>query len=342
MKERVAHGVVNAGPAPRGQGVNTGEHSARSIKDEARALGFSHVGICSASPDALAAERLSTWLERGYHASMAWMAARAEERCDPSRVLPGARSIISLAVNYYAPHQHANEEGSGKVSRYAWGDDYHEVVGDRARQLSSWLIRMFPGERAVWYVDTGPVMERVWAARAGIGWIGKHTNVITSDMGSWVFLGEIITTLELPVDASATDHCGTCVRCIDACPTDAIVEPYVVDSNRCLSYLTIEHRGPVDPSLHDKYERWVFGCDICQDVCPWNRKFATETPETRFQPRTGNVSPSLDEWSGMTAGQFAARFVGSPIRRPKYEGLLRNVRIVRGDDPAEPGEASHL
>ena len=311
------------------------------IKSEARALGFTHVGFCSAAPDALASERLRSWLDRGYHASMAWMAKRADDRGDPSRVLPGARSIISLAFNYYTPHEHSREAGTGKISRYAWGDDYHEVVGGRVKSLTAWLTRTFPGERALWYVDTGPVMEKAWAARAGIGWIGKHTNVITADTGSWVFLGEIITTLELPADEPAVDHCGTCVRCLEACPTGAIVEPYVVDSNRCLSYLTIEHRGPVDDTLGDQYDGWVFGCDVCQDVCPWNQKFAAETTEPRFHPRPGNVNPSLEEWAGMTPGEFAARFDGSPIRRPRHEGLMRNVRIVRGGDPERPGTASH-
>jgi len=210
------------------------------------------------------------------------------------------------------------------------------------KSLTAWLTRTFPSERALWYVDTGPVMEKAWAARAGIGWIGKHTNVITTDTGSWVFLGEIITTLELPADEPAVDHCGTCVRCLEACPTGAIVEPYVVDSNRCLSYLTIEHRGPVDRALSDRYDGWVFGCDVCQDVCPWNQKFAAETIEPRFHPRPGSVNPSLEEWAGMNAGEFAARFEGSPIRRPKHEGLMRNVRIVRGGDPEGPETASHV
>ncbi len=322
--------------------ARTANVDARAIRSEALALGFTHVGFCAAAPDALAGERLKSWLDHGYHASMAWMATRADERGDPSRVLPGARSIISLAFNYYTSHAHSGEEGTGKVSRYAWGDDYHEVVGGRVKSLMNWLTRTFPGERAVWYVDTGPVMEKAWAARAGIGWIGKHTNVITSDMGSWVFLGEIITTLELPADEPAVDRCGTCVRCLEACPTGAIVEAYVVDSNRCLSYLTIEHRGPVDPVLGDRFEGWVFGCDICQDVCPWNQKFAAETSEPRFHPRPGNVNPSLEEWAGMTAGEFAARFEGSPIRRPKHDGLMRSVRIASGGDPERPETASHV
>lgn len=308
---------------------------------EARALGFTHVGICPAVPDAAATGRLKLWLERGYHASMAWMAARAEERSDPSRVLPGARSIISVACNYFTPHVHLNEAGCGKVSRYAWGDDYHEVVGARIKLLAEWLTRTYPGERSVWYVDTGPVMEKVWAARAGIGWIGKHANVITPDMGSWVFLGEIITTADLPPDEPAVDHCGTCALCIEACPTGAIVEPYVVDSGRCLSYLTIEHRGQVDPALHDRYDGWMFGCDACQDVCPWNLKFAAETEERRFQPRPGHVSPALDDVLEMTAAEFAERFRGSPIRRAKLEGLTRNARILRGSDPEGAGVASH-
>jgi epoxyqueuosine reductase len=311
-------------------GASALSRAAAQVKSKARSLGFTHVGICGADPDPVAGERLTAWLDRGFHASMTWMAGRADERRDPARVLPGARSIIALAMNYYTPHAHTEAIDAGKVSRYAWGDDYHDVVGDRARRLARWLTEAFPGELALWYVDTGPVMEKAHAARAGIGWVGKHANLITPDIGSWVFLGVIITTMALPPDQPAVDHCGTCTLCIEACPTGAIVEPYVVDSRRCLSYLTIEHRGPVDPSLGERFDGWVFGCDVCQDVCPWNEKFSRETAEVRFQPRPGHVAPPLAAWEAIPAQEFDARFAGSPIRRARYDGLKRNVRIVRG------------
>jgi epoxyqueuosine reductase len=221
----------------------------------------------------------------------------------------------------------------GKVSRYAWGEDYHRVVLRKLNELQAWVEKEFPGERALAYVDTGPLAEKALAVRAGIGWQGKHTNVITTDRGSWVFLGEVVTTLDIPQDVPALDHCGSCTLCIEACPTGAIVEPYVVDSARCLSYLTIEHRGPVNEP--PAYEGWIYGCDICQDVCPWNEKFAHPSSEPAFQPRQGNVAPRLEEWEKMTEEGFRERFAGSPIRRAKWEGLLRNVRIVQAQQPGK-------
>jgi len=172
------------------------------------------------------------------------------------------------------------------------------------------------------------VMDKVWAERAGIGWIAKHTNVITQEHGSWVFLGELITTLELDPDAPATDHCGTCTLCIDACPTDAIVEPYVLDANKCISYLTIEHRGEFDPDSQLRFENWIYGCDICQDVCPWNQKFSTPTDDARFAPRAWNISPSLKEWQAMSQEEFTEKFRRSPVKRTKRDGLTRNVQVV--------------
>jgi epoxyqueuosine reductase len=307
------------------------ETDERRIKRKGLSLGFAAVGIARATSLGTEAERLHEWLDRGYHASMRWMASRAEERVDPREVLRGARSIISVAVNYYTPEEHAGEPGAGKVSRYAWGDDYHDILAEQLRTLWSWIQGEFPGVEGTWYVDTGPVMEKAWAERAGIGWIGKHANLITRSHGSWVFLGEIITTLDLEPDSPAVDHCGTCTLCIEACPTQAIVQPYVVESQRCLSYLTIEHRGPIEGDVRDHFEGWVFGCDICQDVCPWNKKFATPTDDDRFAPREGNLEPDLYEWGQMDSAEFRRRFSGSPIKRAKHEGLRRNIQILTGD-----------
>lgn len=295
---------------------------AERVKDAALGLGFSHVGIAGADAPGEESRALRTWLDRAYQAGMSWMERTVAKRGDPSLVLPGVRSVIAVGLNYFTavPHQ----AGPGKISRYAWGDDYHDVIGERLGRFQEWLRATYPEARFLWYADTGPVMDKVWAQRAGIGWEGKHTNVITQDLGSWVFLGEVLTTLELEPDSPATDHCGTCTLCIEACPTGAIVEPYVVDSNLCISYLTIEHRGeiPVETPL----DGWLFGCDVCQDVCPWNLKFARPTDERRFRPRDGNAAPALESWKEMSPEEFRERFDGSAIRRTRWSGLMRNVR----------------
>jgi epoxyqueuosine reductase len=313
---------------------------AERVKERGKELGFDLVGVARAGALDPEGDRLREWLGRGYEAGMTWMRERVEKRSDPRRVLPGARSVIAVAVNYYTPAEHRPE--GGKISRYAWGDDYHDILSGRLEQFRAWLAGAFPGAESKVYVDTGPVMEKAWAARAGIGWQGKHTNVITREVGSWVFLGEILTTLDLEPDAPALDHCGTCVRCIEACPTGAIVEPYLVDSRLCLSYLTIEHRGPVEGEVTARYEGWIYGCDICQDVCPWNEKFSLPSDEPGFAPREGFVDPELELWRGMTQAEFSARFKGSPIKRTKREGLVRNIGIVgeAGDPSGVPG-ASH-
>ncbi len=295
---------------------------AERIKRAGRRFGFSHVGIARAEVPEEESRALSLWLERKYHATMGWMEKTRARRGDPSLVLPGVRSVIAVSMNYYTPVSHGSV--SGKISRYAWGDDYHGVLGERLEGFEKWLGENYPSARFLWYADTGPVMDKVWAQRAGIGWEGKHTNVITHDMGSWVFLGEVLTTLELEPDAPATDHCGTCTLCIEACPTGAIVEPYVVDSGRCISYLTIEHRGEFPGGT--MLDGWLFGCDVCQDVCPWNRKFARPSDERSFQPREGNLAPPLGSWSEMSREDFEKRFAGSAIRRAKWGGFLRNVR----------------
>ena len=298
------------------------------IQAKALALGLTKIGFAPVESLEVEASHLHEWLRRGYQGTMEWMARNVEKRIDPTKIVPGAKSVIAVAMNYYTGAQHSAEPGVGKISRYAWGDDYHDILGERLKTLLAWMNNEFPGSEGKWYVDTGPVMDKVWAQRAGIGWIGKHTNVITDDIGSWVFLGEIITTLELEYDRPATDHCGTCTLCIEACPTQAIVQPYVVDSSLCLSYLTIEHRGEITGDVTEKFDGWIYGCDICQDVCPWNEKFSTVTNEAGLQPREWNRAPVLEEWEEMTQEEFSNKFKGSPIKRTKREGLTRNVRIV--------------
>ncbi|NUN71172.1 MAG: tRNA epoxyqueuosine(34) reductase QueG [Bacteroidetes bacterium] len=297
------------------------------IREKAAELGIHKIGFARAEELSQERSRLAEWLHRGAHASMQWMERNADKRTDPRLVVPGAKTVISCAVNYYTPVQHSQDEGTGKFSRYAWGDDYHLHVTERIQTLFQCIKQWEPGSDGRYYVDTGPVMEKVWAARAGIGWQGKHTNLITKEYGSWVFLGEIITTLELTPDAPMEDFCGTCTACIDACPTDAITEPYDVDSQRCISYLTIEHRGEIARELGERFDRWVYGCDICQDVCPWNR-FQQPTEHAEFEPRPANIDPPLQELAGLSQEEFSARFRNSPVKRTKRDGLVRNASIV--------------
>jgi epoxyqueuosine reductase len=298
------------------------------IKQKALALGFTKIGIAKADRLEEESGKLQDWLSRGYNGTMDWMSRNTEKRFDPKNILVSARSVISVALNYYSDTQHSEDESKGKISRYSWGDDYHDVLTDKLDLLLDFIQEIEPRAEGKVYVDTGPVMEKVWAQRAGIGWIGKHTNVITTDHGSWVFLGEIILNLDLEYDEAATDHCGSCTLCIEACPTQAITEPYVLDSNRCISYLTIEHRGAIAGELGEKFERWIYGCDICQDVCPWNEKFAHPTNMNEFQPREYNKAPDLKHVVQLTQEEFSNKFRKSPIKRTKLAGLVRNANIV--------------
>ena len=297
---------------------------------KAAELGFDAFGVTSAVSAPDDRDRLFQWLASGCHASMSWMARNADRRADLQLVLPGAKSVISVAMNYYHPQTHNECCGDLKVSRYAWGDDYHNIVGAKLDELKSALDDLIPGSNSLTYVDTGPVMEKAIAERAGLGWIGKNACLITRDFGSWVFLGEIITTAELPIDQPHTDFCGSCSRCIDACPTDAFPEPYVLDAGKCISYATIEHRGDIPEELSARFDGWIFGCDICQDVCPWN-KFARVSDEQSFAPRTGCLCPPGDFWSSLTPEEFRSEFANSPVLRTKAEGLARNIRSQTAD-----------
>ena len=305
------------------------DNLAAAIKDRALLDGFHKVGIVRAEPLAEEAPRLKEWLARGYHGEMAWMVRDVEKRLDPRAIFPQARSIVVVALNYYTPDQHQENSRTGKVSRYAWGDDYHDVIKTRLESLLGWIREQVPGAAGKVCVDIQPVMDKAWAVRAGLGWLGKHTNVITPEYGSWVFIGELLLNLDLEPDANRVeDHCGTCTMCIDACPTVAITEPYVVDSNRCISYATIELRTPELPSaIQQDLSGWLYGCDICQDVCPWNR-FEELTNEPRFAAREGNVNAELDEILELTPETYAVRFRGSAMKRTKLTGLQRNARAL--------------
>jgi len=299
------------------------------IKEKAFELGLCNTGIVPADALSDEGEQLFRWLASGYHGDMAWMNREPEKRSDPKLIFPEAKSVIVAAMNYYTPHQHADSPTSGKVSRYAWGDDYHDILRERLRVLLEWIKGEFPEADGKVCTDTSPVLEKAWAVRAGIGWQGKHSNVITTDHGSWVFLGEIILNIGLECDTNVvTDHCGSCTACLDACPTQAIVEPYVVDSRKCISYATIELRDEQLPSeISENLNGWLYGCDICQDVCPWNR-FEQPTNEPTFEPRNYETSLDLAHVSQMSHEEYVERFRGSAMKRTKLGGLKRNAAAL--------------
>lgn len=296
------------------------------VKAKAMDIGFHLVGIAAIDTHQdNAVEHLKNWLALGYQAGMEWMASPKRE--DISTCLPVVRSLISVALNYYTPHQHSDDPGIAKISRYGWGRDYHKVMGKKLKALSNWLRSQDESIVTRYYVDTAPVQDKVWAQRAGLGWIAKNGNLITRKYGSWVFLGEILTNLELTPDASHTSHCGTCTRCLTACPTDAIVKPYVVDANRCIAYHTIENREPELPkAIANNLSGWVAGCDICQDVCPWNQRFAQESDVTDFHPYPLNIEPKLTELAEISRVEWDQRFRASALRRIKPSMWRRNAR----------------
>lgn len=310
---------------------------AETIKREARSLGFAAVGIAAVGPEASADhlfDRLQEWLRRGFHGTMSWMARDPSRRADPRVVLPGCRSIIAVGMNYDTGHRATEARGYGRIARYAWGKDYHRILGDRLTLLEARLRELVPGVATRSYVDTGPIMEKAWAQQAGIGWIGKHSNLVSTEHGSWLVLGEILTTLELSPDAPATDLCGSCSACIQACPTHAIAEPYVVDATRCISYLTIEFRGAredIASDLASGMGNRIFGCDDCLDVCPFNLR-AEPTTDPAFHPSATTLAPRLEELAGLDEGAFADRFRQSPIRRASLPGLRRNVMIAQENE----------
>ncbi|WP_019509456.1 tRNA epoxyqueuosine(34) reductase QueG [Pleurocapsa sp. PCC 7319] len=295
------------------------------VKAAAMDIGFHLVGIAGIdNHQDRAVDHLKNWLASGYQAEMNWMASPKRE--DIRTCMPEVRSLISVALNYYTPHQHSDDPEIAKISRYGWGRDYHKVMGKKLKQLSNWLRSQDEGILTRYYVDTAPVQDKVWAERAGIGWIAKNGNVITRKYGSWVFIGEILTNLTLTPDAPHTSHCGTCTRCLEACPTDAIVKPYVVDANRCIAYHTIENRSPKLPeAIANQLSGWVAGCDICQDVCPWNQRFAQETDVSDFQPYPVNIQPQLEELASISQAEWDRRFRASALRRIKPSMWQRNA-----------------
>ena len=299
--------------------------SSESIKKKAQELGFQKVGIARADPTPKEKNDLETWLNQGHHATMGWMEKRKDERGNIHTYFPEAKSIISVGMNYHVGKGQNDINSDLKFSTYAWGDDYHDVLKKRIFQLLKWIKESQTEIKGIVCVDTSPVMDKVWAQRAGLGWIGKHTNLISRDQGSWLFLGELILNMDLEYDAPfVEDLCGSCTACIDACPTQAL-EEYRIDAGKCISYLTIEHRGEL-PEAENDLHGWIYGCDICQEVCPWNQKFSRESDRSEFQPRQEILDRTKEDWKKLTEKKFREIFKGSAVKRTKFAGLKRNIK----------------
>lgn len=298
------------------------------IKSEALRLGFLSCGISKAEFLEDEAPRLERWLSQNMHGEMAYMENHFDKRLDPRKLMPGARSVISLLFNYFPGK--TQEDHTYKISKYAYGEDYHFVLKRKLGKLLTYIEEQIGEVNGRAFVDSAPVLDKAWAARSGLGWIGKHSNLLTKEAGSFYFIAELILDLELDYDGPVTDHCGTCTACIDACPTQAIVQPYVVDGSRCISYFTIELKDAIPQDFKGQWDDWIFGCDICQDVCPWNR-FSTPHGEPRFQPDPKLLELTRSDWQELTQTVFGQLFPKSAVKRTKYAGLKRNIAFL--DDP---------
>lgn len=318
--------------------INNSEISS-FIKQESRKLGFDFCGISKAQYLEDEAPRLDKWLNSGMHGRMTYMENHYDKRLDPTKLVPGAKSVISLGYNYFPQKDLAQNSLSGfKIAKYAYGEDYHFVIKRKLKELLKRLIE-FAGEiNGRVFVDSAPVLERVWAKRSGLGWIGKNSLLLNKNMGSFFFLAELIIDLDCEYDGPVKDYCGSCTRCIDACPTDAIPDPYVVDGSKCISYLTIELKEQIPLEFKGKMEEWIFGCDICQDVCPWNR-FSKKHQESSFEPSVELGGFEKKDWVEITKEVFNRVFKGSAIKRAKYEGLVRNISFAEAEDKKNPGQS---
>ncbi|MDZ4824106.1 MAG: tRNA epoxyqueuosine(34) reductase QueG [Flavobacteriales bacterium] len=297
------------------------------IKTKAKSIGFSFCGVSKAEYLEDEAPRLEAWLNKNMHGEMAYMANHFDKRLDPRLLVPGAKSVVSLLYNYFPERKTDSDEGL-KISTYAYGDDYHLVVKEKLKSLLNWIQENIGEVHGRAFVDSAPVLEKVWAAKSGMGWIGKNANLINKQQGSFFFLAELVLDLELEPDGPIKDYCGTCTACIDECPTDAIVEPYVVDGSKCISYFTIELKKEISSEFHEKMDDWVFGCDVCQDVCPWNR-FSRPHQEPRFTPNEKLLTLSRNEWLEMTEDVFEVMAKHSSLTRAGLSGMKRNVIATR-------------
>ncbi|WNH14403.1 tRNA epoxyqueuosine(34) reductase QueG [Flavobacteriaceae bacterium HL-DH10] len=296
------------------------------IKTEAKRLGFLSCGISKATFLEEEAPRLEKWLKNNMHGEMHYMENHFDKRLDPTKLVEGSKSVISLLLNYY-PEEKQNES-SFKLSKYAYGTDYHFVIKDKLKSLLNFIQEEIGAVHGRAFVDSAPVLDKAWAAKSGLGWIGKHSNLLTQQVGSFYFIAELIIDLDLEYDSATTDHCGTCTACIDACPTEAITEPYVVDGSKCISYFTIELKDNIPTEFKGKFDDWMFGCDVCQDVCPWNR-FSKAHNEPLFNPHPELLSMTKKDWEEITQDVFSKIFQKSAVKRTKFSGLKRNIDFLK-------------
>jgi epoxyqueuosine reductase len=296
------------------------------IKNKARELGFEYCGISKATFLEEEAPRLEKWLLQGKHGSMAWMENHFDKRLDPRLLVDGAKSVVSFLLNYYPEKE--IDTADYKISKYAYGKDYHTVIKDKLKTLIYYLKEEIGDINGRAFVDSAPVMDRVWAKKSGLGWVGKNTNLINKTSGSFFFIAELIIDLELEYDGPIRDYCGTCTRCTDACPTDALKDPFVIDGSKCISYLTIELKENIPQEFQDKMDNWIFGCDVCQDVCPWN-SFSEKHNHPEFLPKDELTTMRNKDWEEITEEAFGLLFKDSPIKRSKFKGLNRNITFVK-------------
>ncbi len=296
------------------------------IKSEAKRLGFDYVGISKADFLEEEAPRLESWLNKNMHGQMSYMQNHFDKRLDPRILVPGAKSVVSLLLNYY-PSQKQVDDTAPKISKYAYGNDYHDVIKDKLNQILQFIKDTIGDVDGRVFVDSAPVLDKAWAKKSGLGWIGKNSNLINKQSGSFFFIAELISDLELEADGPIKDYCGTCTKCIDACPTEAIVAPQIVDGSKCISYFTIELKDAIPADVKGKFDNWMFGCDVCQDVCPWNR-FSKPHHEPQFNPANGLLEITKKEWLELTEETFKKVFKDSAVKRTKYNGLTRNIKFV--------------
>ncbi|MEP2688420.1 tRNA epoxyqueuosine(34) reductase QueG [Maribacter dokdonensis] len=297
-----------------------------SIKTEAKRLGFLSCGISKADFLEEEAPRLDKWLNNNMHGEMSYMANHFDKRLDPRKLVEGSKSVISLLLNYFP--EKTQREDSYKISKYAYGQDYHHIIKGKLRQLQEFITEEIGEVHGRAFVDSAPVLDKAWAAKSGLGWVGKNSNLLTQQVGSFYFIAELIVDIDLEYDHAVTDHCGTCTACLDACPTQAIVEPYVVDGSKCISYFTIELKNELPNEMKGSFDDWMFGCDVCQDVCPWNR-FSKPHNEPLFNPHPELLSMTKKDWEEITVDVFQKVFKKSAVKRTKYGGLTRNIEFLK-------------
>ena len=297
------------------------------IKTEAKRLGFLSCGISKAEFLETEAPRLEHWLNNNRHGSMQYMENHFDKRLDPTKLVEDSKSVISLLLNYFPPQTQKDTEAP-KLSKYAYGNDYHHVIKSKLKALTHFIQNEIGEVNGRAFVDSAPVLDKAWAAKSGLGWIGKHSNLLTQQVGSFYFIAELIIDLDLEYDTITTDHCGTCTACIDACPTQAIVQPYVVDGSRCISYFTIELKDQLPNEMKGKFDNWMFGCDVCQDVCPWN-KFSKPHSQPLFNPHPELLDMTKKDWEEITEDVFKKVFQKSAVKRTKFSGLQRNIKFLK-------------